>query len=190
MIAEVHELFAQRRDVDTRRHVEHHVDREHRRPGVRGAVGARRDVADVDAARGEEPRERLQHARLVEADDVHGVRDDIRARRPLLGRRMTMVRPDDSPSFCSSPSSLARVCQLPATSSSIANSLPSAVMRLSRTLPPQSTTTRVRSKTRPVRSLPMAQIAISCFMGRRTEFSGAASADTAIAPCFAGSTLQ
>jgi len=55
-------------------------------------------------------------------------------------------------------------CQLPATSISIAKSEPSAVMRLSLMLPPQSATTFDRSCTRPMRSSPMAEIAMNCFM--------------------------
>jgi hypothetical protein len=109
------------------------------------AVGAGRNVADIDAARREEPGEAVQDTGLVEADDVDRVVDGI-GRGGLTSVRLAlMVMPEASPSFCSSPSSLASVCQLPETSSSIANSLPSAAIRLSSTLPPQSTTTRVRS---------------------------------------------
>ena len=59
----------------------------------------------------------------------------------------------------------ASACQLPLTSSSIANSEPSAAMRLSAMLPPQSLMTRVSSWTMPVRSLPMAETARCCFIG-------------------------
>ena len=69
------------------------------------------------------------------------------SRRAARGsvRRTLIVMPPASPSFLSSVSSLASVCQLPDTSNSIANSLPSAVMRLSTMLPLQSSTMRVRS---------------------------------------------
>jgi len=60
-------------------------------------------------------------------------------------------------------------CQFPATSRSIAKSEPSAVMRLSLMLPPQSATTFERSWTRPMRSSPMAEIAMNCFMRTRED---------------------
>ena len=45
MVAQVEEFFAQRGDMDPRRHVHHHVHGEHRRAGVRGGIAARGDVA-------------------------------------------------------------------------------------------------------------------------------------------------
>ncbi len=54
------------------------------------------------------------------------------------------------------------VCQLPATSSSIANSDPKAAMRLSLMLPPQSMITRVSSCTTAVGSPPTAEMTMSC----------------------------
>src|SRR5580658_6091942 len=68
----------------------------------------------------------------------------------------------------SSVSSFARACQLPDTSSSIANSVPRFAIRLSLMLPPHSVITRVSSWTIPVRSLPIADTARCCFI-----FSGA-----------------
>ena len=82
-------------------------------------------------------------------------------------RFMCSDRPVDSPSRCSSLSSLASECQLPVTSTSIANSLPRLAMRLSLIDPPQSEITRVRSWTIPVRSLPMADTARCCFIWPR-----------------------
>ncbi len=73
--------------------------------------------------------------------------------------------PVASASFLNSPSSLARVCQLPLTKSSMANSLPSEVMRLSLMLPPQSAIALDSSWTMPTRSLPTAEITICCFIG-------------------------
>ncbi len=69
-----------------------------------------------------------------------------------------------SASRASSDSMRASACQLPLTSSNIANSEPSAAMRLSAILPPQSVMTRVSSWTIPVRSLPMAETARCCFI--------------------------
>src|SRR5471030_2137265 len=76
-----------------------------------------------------------------------------------------MFMPVASASFLNSPSSLARVCQFPLTSSSMANSLPSEVIRLSLMLPPQSATTLESSWTMPTRSPPTAEITICCFIG-------------------------
>ena len=88
----------------------------------------------------------------------------LRAARSSV-RRSWMFMPVASASFLNSPSSLASVCQLPFTSSSIANSLPNDVMRLSLMLPPQSATTLESSWTKPTRSLPTAEITICCFIG-------------------------
>ena len=82
-------------------------------------------------------------------------------------RFMCSDRPVDSPRRASSLSSLASECQLPLTSTSIANSLPRLAMRLSLMDPPQSEMTRVRSWTIPVRSLPMADTARCCFIWPR-----------------------
>src|SRR4051812_14689763 len=90
----------------------------------------------------------------------------VRAARGSV-RFMVNERPVDSPRRASSLSSLARECQLPLTSTSMANSLPRLAMRLSLMEPPQSEITRVRSWTIPVRSLPMADTARCCFIWRR-----------------------
>ncbi len=87
----------------------------------------------------------------------------LRAARASV-RRSWMFMPEASASFLNSPSSFASVCQLPVTSSSIANSLPSDVMRLSLMLPPQSVTALARSWTMPTRSPPTAEITICCFI--------------------------
>ena len=81
-----------------------------------------------------------------------------------LVRRTWIVTPEVSASLPSSVSMRAIECQLPATSSSIAKSEPSAVMRLSLMLPPQSATILDKSWTRPMRSSPMAEIAMNCFI--------------------------
>src|SRR5262245_10991391 len=86
-------------------------------------------------------------------------------------RFMCSERPVDSPSRCSSLSSLASECQLPLTRTSMANSLPRLAMRLSLMDPPQSEITRVRSWTIPVRSLPMAETARCCFIWPRVYSS-------------------
>src|SRR5579863_5830998 len=75
-----------------------------------------------------------------------------------------MLRLPVSESRLSSVSSLARACQLPDTSSSMANSVPRFAMRLSLILPPDSLMTRVSSWTIPVRSLPIAETARCCFI--------------------------
>jgi len=80
-------------------------------------------------------------------------------------RRTWMFMPVASAIFLNSPSSFASVCQLPFTSSSMANSLPSEVMRLSLILPPQSATALDNSWTMPTRSPPTALITICCFIG-------------------------
>src|SRR6202034_2137031 len=75
-----------------------------------------------------------------------------------------MFMPVASASFLNSPSSLASVCQFPSTRSSMANSLPSEVMRLSLMLPPQSAIALESSCTMPTRSPPTALITICCFI--------------------------
>src|SRR5579862_339968 len=75
-----------------------------------------------------------------------------------------MLRLEVSASLLSSVSSFASACQLPETSSSIANSVPRLAIRLSLMLPPDSLMTRVSSWTIPVRSLPIAETARCCFI--------------------------
>src|SRR6516162_4474707 len=89
---------------------------------------------------------------------VRAVRGSVRFR--------WMLRLEVSASRLSSVSSFASACQLPDTSSSIANSVPRLAMRLSLMLPPDSLMTRVSSWTMPVRSLPMAETARCCFICR------------------------
>src|SRR5215831_11107264 len=89
---------------------------------------------------------------------VRGVRGSVRFR--------WMLRLEVSASRLSSVSSFASACQLPDTSSSIANSVPRLAMRLSLMLPPDSLMTRVSSWTMRVRSLPMAETARCCFICR------------------------
>src|SRR5579863_9472822 len=50
VIAEVHEFFAQYTDVQAAGDIDDHLHGEHRRAGVCGGVGARRQLGDVDAA--------------------------------------------------------------------------------------------------------------------------------------------
>src|SRR4051812_174693 len=90
----------------------------------------------------------------------------VRAARGSV-RFMVNERPVDSPRRASSLSSLASECQLPVTSTSMANSLPRLAIRLSLIDPPESEITRVRSWTIPVRSLPMADTARCCFIWPR-----------------------
>ena len=98
----------------------------------------------------------------------------VRALRGSVRRRWT-DRLLVSISRLSSVSSFARACQLPDTSSSIANSVPRFAIRLSLMLPPHSVITRVSSWTIPVRSLPIADTARCCFIfggrhaNKRTE---------------------
>ena len=93
-----------------------------------------------------------------------------RTARCTVRRIGTAISPA-SATFLTSVSIFASECQLPEISSAIANSLPSADIRLSTMLPPQSAITRVRSCTMPVRSLPMADRAISCFI-RESRLGG------------------
>ena len=145
-VAELHELLAQVRDVDAARHVDDHLHGEHRRAGVRGRVAARGDFRDVDAAawrksptgptrcrsgRG------TRHRSSTAACPCARVRGSVRFR--------WMLRPLVSARRLSSVSSFASACQLPDTSSSIANSVPRLAMRLSLMLPPHSLMTRVSS---------------------------------------------
>src|SRR6202021_2707032 len=92
----------------------------------------------------------------------------LRAERSSV-RRSWIFMPVASASFLNSPSSLARVCQLPLTSSSMANSLPSEVMRLSLMLPPQSAIALDSSWTMPTRSLPTAEMTICFFIGANSS---------------------
>ena len=87
----------------------------------------------------------------------------LRTGRVSVRRTCTTISPA-SAIFLISDSILASECQLPDTSRAITNSLPSADIRLSMMLPPQSEIARVRSCTMPVRSLPMAERARSCFI--------------------------
>src|ERR1700676_258341 len=95
------------------------------------------------------------------------------ARAALGSVRLTCtLRAAVSARRASSDSTRASVCQLPLTSSSIANSEPSAAIRLSAILPPQSLMTRVSSWTMPVRSLPIAETARCCFIGSEVTVLG------------------
>src|ERR1700735_2438305 len=69
-IAELHELLAQMRNMNAAPHVYDHRHREHRGARVRGRVAARGDFRDVDAARGEEPRQPRDDAALIQTHDV------------------------------------------------------------------------------------------------------------------------
>ena len=66
LVAEVHELLAQSRDMDRRRDVDGHLHGEHRRAGVRRGIAARGDFADFDFASREEAAQAVHDAGLVE----------------------------------------------------------------------------------------------------------------------------
>ena len=174
VIAEVHELLAQHPDVQPARHVHDHLHGEHRRAGMRGGIGARRQLGDVDAALRRRIRKGPRRCRSGPDRPRRWSRAACRCARPALRCAATECScPWRRPSFLNSPSSLARVCQLPLTSSSMANSLPSEVMRLSLMLPPQSAIALESSWTMPTRSPPTAEITICCFIGAKFYRMGA-----------------
>ena len=146
-------------------HVDHHLHGEHGRAGLRGGVAARGDFGDLDVAGREETGQAGDDAR----------RGPSRSRRwnrgcgPRAGRaaRCAAAAARDPPASArrlSSDSRRATACQLPVTSSSMANSPPRGSMRLSLMLAPQSAMVRTRSWASPGRSLPMAEMARNCFM--------------------------
>jgi len=84
-IAELHELFAQVRNMDATRNIDDHLHREHRRARVSRGIAAGGDLRNIDTAAGEKAGQSRHDAGLIEADHINGVGEHVRARRTGLG---------------------------------------------------------------------------------------------------------
>ena len=117
--------------------VNSHLNRKHGGPCVCGVVLTGIQIGNLDLTRCKKGGQPRDDTLLIDSDDVN-----------VIGCGRCLLGP----------------CQLADTSTSIANSCPSVVMRLCRMLPPAALTAWLRSRTRPVLSAPMAVIARSFSM--------------------------
>src|SRR5690348_7117846 len=85
LVAKIHEFLAQARDMDARRNVDEHLNGEHGRTRMSGRIAAGAYLADLDFSSREEAAEAVYDARLIEADDVDGVGQELLAETPRLG---------------------------------------------------------------------------------------------------------